>query len=447
MEQQIKRCAIYTRKSSEEGLEQSFNSLDAQREASEAYILSQKHESWELVPTQYNDGGFSGGNTDRPSLKQLLDDIQSNKVDVVVVYKVDRLSRSLNDFAQMMEVFDQQKVSFVSITQHFNTTTAMGRLTLNILLSFGQFEREITGERIRDKISLSKKKGMWMGGRVPIGYDAIDTKLVVNYDDAQLVHRIFTRYIELGSVTLLCKELQALDFRTKRHKTRSGTHTGGIPFSKTALYKILNQHIYIGKITHKGKSYPGEHEAIIDDELWNAVRRSLDTNKNKPKAVRSNVATPAPLKGLLFGPDGKAMTPSHSTKKGKRYRYYVTHTAQKNGYEDCLLKIVRAGDVEGVVFDQLKSIFRQPQLIIQSWKALSNQDNSITENEVRKQLLAIESLWDHLFHNEQARLLQLFIQRIDLSVDEVSIKVRSNGIDDLVRSIKQLNKQNKKEAA
>ncbi len=446
MENKINRCAIYTRKSSEEGLDQSFNSLDAQREASEAYILSQQHEGWELITTQYNDGGFTGGNTERPGLKSLLDDIKDKKIDTVVVYKVDRLSRSLNDFARMMDLFDQHNVSFVSITQHFNTTTAMGRLTLNILLSFAQFEREVTGERIRDKIGLSKKKGMWMGGRVPIGYDTLDRSLIVNYDEAQLVHRIFTRFIELGSMTTLCKEINAQGYRTKRSRTKEGAFLGGVPFSKTSLYKILNNRLYIGDITHKGKSYPGLHEAIIDEEIWNTAHKRLDKEeKNKLPVPKSK--TPAPLKGLLFGPDGMAMTPSHSTKKGKRYRYYVTHHAQKKGYQDCPLKLVRAGDIEGVIFDQLKSMFRQPQLIIQTWKALSNHSHSISENEVRKNLLAIESLWDHLFHNEQARLLQLFIQRIDLSVDEVSIKVRSNGIDDLVHSIKQLNKRNQSEAA
>ncbi len=442
MERKIKRCAIYTRKSSEEGLEQSFNSLDAQREAAEAYILSQKHDHWEMVPTQYNDGGFSGGNTERPGLKKLLADIDDGKIDVVVVYKVDRLSRSLNDFAQLMDKFDKQEISFVSITQQFNTTTAMGRLTLNVLLSFAQFEREVTGERIRDKISASKKKGMWMGGRTPIGFETIDRLLVAKVEEAQLIHQIFTRFVELGSVTLLCKELKAKGHLTKRHQTRAGEFVGGVPFSKTSIYKILNNRIYLGEIKHKDQHYPGQHDAIIDEELWEAVHTSL-SNESKTRQTTSKVSSPAPLKGLLFGPDGKSMTHTHSTRRGRRYRYYITHTANKNGHKDCPIKMVRAGEVEGIVFDQLKAIFRQPKMIVETWKTVSESAPTLSENEVRKNLMAIESLWDHLFHNEQMRLLQLFIERITVTVEGLSIEIRSNGINDLVQSIKQVNKDKK----
>ncbi|MFL0805569.1 MAG: recombinase family protein [Agarilytica sp.] len=432
-----KRCAIYTRKSSEEGLEQNFNSLHAQREAGEAYIRSQVHEGWTILSTSYDDGGFSGGSTERPGLQKLLKDIEDKKIDVIVVYKVDRLSRSLNDFALMMNLFDKNSVSFVSVTQAFNTTNSMGRLTLNILLSFAQFEREVTGERIRDKIGASKKKGMWMGGRIPIGFEVIDKQLFPHPEEAQLVHDIFFTFVELGSVTQLCKELKRLGAVTKRHKIKSGAFTGGIPFSKTSIYKILNNRIYLGEIEFKGKIYDGQHEAIIDQSTWDAAHKLLarDPAKSRP---RSCSATPAPLRGLLFGPDSKLMTPTHTNRRGKRYRYYITHTAQKMGHTHCSVRMLPAGDIEGIVFDQLKVLFSQPQVIIQTRKIAKTANSTISENDVRKGLQSIETLWDCLYHNEQARLLQLFIQRIDVSVEGVSLIIRTNGIDDLIHSIKQV---------
>ena len=255
------RCAVYTRKSSEEGLEQEFNSLDAQREACEAYIASQKAEGWLLVPDRYDDGGISGGTLERPALKRLLADIEAGRVDVVVVYKIDRLSRSLMDFAKLVEVFDRNSVTFVSVTQSFNTTTSMGRLTLNILLSFAQFEREVIGERIRDKFAASRKKGMWMGGFVPLGYDVKDRKLVVNEAEAATVRMIFERFVKIGSATTLVRALRAEGIRGKQGKL----------IDKGYLYKLLNNRVYIGEAVHKGTAYPGEHEAIIDRALWDKV--------------------------------------------------------------------------------------------------------------------------------------------------------------------------------
>ncbi|WP_369602662.1 recombinase family protein [Hahella sp. SMD15-11] len=268
------RCVVYTRKSSEEGLEQEFNSLDAQREAGEAYIRSQKHEGWVLLPDRYDDGGYSGGSMDRPGLRRLLDDVKTDKIDVVVVYKVDRLSRSLGDFAQIIDLFDKHGVSFVSVTQQFNTTTSMGRLTLNILLSFAQFEREVTGERIRDKIALSKKKGMWMGGHVPLGYDVANRKLVPNELEAALVRRIFNRFVRLGSTTLLCKELNEQGFRTKRRRGRDGRMNNGFPFTKTTIYKILKNRLYLGEIRHKDKWYPGNTRPSSTRTCGTRPRRS-----------------------------------------------------------------------------------------------------------------------------------------------------------------------------
>jgi site-specific DNA recombinase len=301
------RCAIYTRKSSEEGLEQSFNSLDAQREACESYIASQRHEGWQCSPTHYDDGGFSGGNLERPALKALMADLRAGKVDLIVVYKIDRLTRSLMDFSSLVTVFDTHKASFVSVTQHFNTTTSMGRLTLNVLLSFAQFEREVTGERIRDKIAASKRKGMWMGGRVPLGYVVIDRQLIIHELDAQQVRQLFTRYLELQSVNLLREEL-------KRH----GDHV----FSRGALYQLLQNRLYHGEITHKDAVYPGQHEAIVPMELWDAVQTQLASNRDERK-IRAGEDEAGLLAGRVFDTQSVRLTPSHAVKGKRRYRYYT----------------------------------------------------------------------------------------------------------------------------
>ena len=318
-----KRCAIYTRKSSEEGLEQEFNSLAAQREACEAYIRSQQHEGWVLARTRYDDGGFSGGNLERPALQRLLADIRAGRIDIVVVYKVDRLTRSLADFARLVEIFDAEAVSFVSVTQQFNTTSSMGRLTLNVLLSFAQFEREVTGERIRDKIAASKKKGMWMGGNVPLGYDADERTLVINPAEAETVRRIFALYRELGCVRRVKEEADRLGLRTKRSTTANGAERGGTPFSRGHIYRLLSNPIYIGQIAHKGQLYPGQHPALIDDETWTAVRDQLAANAGDHRR-RAKAAEPSLLAGLLVDAHGERLTPSHAVKKGRRYRYYVS---------------------------------------------------------------------------------------------------------------------------
>jgi site-specific DNA recombinase len=286
------RCAVYTRKSSEEGLEMEFNSLEAQREACEAYVASQRAEGWILVPDRYDDGGFSGGTLERPALKRMRADIESGRVDVVVVYKIDRLSRSLMDFSRLVEVFDQHKVTFVSVTQSFNTTTSMGRLTLNVLLSFAQFEREVIGERIRDKFAASRKRGMWMGGWAPLGYEVKDRKLVVNEVDARLVRSIFQRFLKTGSATVLARELIAEDARNKYGKL----------IDKGILYKMLSNPVYIGVAVHKGASYPGEHVGIVDRKIWDRVQARLQESPRK-RAAATRAQTPALLKGIIFGPD------------------------------------------------------------------------------------------------------------------------------------------------
>ncbi len=324
----VRRCAIYTRKSSEEGLEQDFNSLHAQREACEAFIKSQAGEGWQLIKTRYDDGGLSGATMERPALQRLMADIDQGLVDAVVVYKVDRLTRSLTDFARMVESFDAHGVSFVAVTQQFNTTTSMGRLTLNVLLSFAQFEREVTGERIRDKIAASKRKGIWMGGLVPLGYDVRERQLVVNETEAATVRKIFNRYLELGSVRLLKEELDRDGVRSKRRVAENGVESGGQSFSRGALYTLLGNPIYVGEIRHKGACHPGSHAPIVDRVTWDKTAKRLRKHSSR-FSVHASGATPSPLMGKLFDDNGAGLTPSHSLKGDRRYRYYVSRNLTK----------------------------------------------------------------------------------------------------------------------
>ena len=330
------RCAIYTRKSSEEGLEQSYNSLDAQRDACAAYALSQVGEGWVVLPQAYDDGGYSGGSMERPALLRLLADIRARRVDVVVVYKVDRLTRSLADFARIVEVLDQNNASFVSVTQAFNTTTSMGRLTLNVLLSFAQFEREVTGERIRDKIAASKRLGMWMGGTVPLGYDLPvpgSRALAVNATESEQVRAIFRRYLDLGSMHRLCDVLKAEGIVSKRRIARSGRETGGTPMARGALYHLVRNRLYVGEIRHKGATYPGQHPAIVQRELFDAVQVALDATSAGAEAGtstphRATTRGPAaPLRGILYDGNGARMSPVKARKSGGAiYRYYVSQS-------------------------------------------------------------------------------------------------------------------------
>jgi site-specific DNA recombinase len=358
------RCAIYTRKSSEEGLEQAFNSLDAQREACAAFIASQKHEGWTVLPALYDDGGFSGGTMERPALKRLMADIEAGHIDVVVVYKVDRLTRALSDFAKLVDVFDRCGVSFVSITQQFNTTTSMGRLTLNVLLSFAQFEREVTGERIRDKIAASKKKGMWMGGMPPLGYDVKNRKLVVNHDEARTVVDIYRRYLPLKSVHALKDELAGAGIRSKRRVRSDGSAYGGQKLSRGALYLMLQNRIYRGEITHKGNSYPGEHPAIIDQPLWDEVQAALAKNRVE-RATGLRARHPSLLAGMVFDATGERLTPTYAVKKGTRYRYYVsTSLITGAGSNRSAGRRIPAGNLEGLVINRLRTFLADPAAIV-----------------------------------------------------------------------------------
>src|SRR3981189_1494189 len=318
----IFRCAIYTRKSSEEGLEQDFNSLHAQRESCDAYIKSQRHEGWTPLPTLYDDGGYSGGSTERPALKRLLADIQSHLIDVVVVYKVDRLTRSLADFAKIVEIFDAAGVSFVSVTQQFNTTTSMGRLTLNVLLSFAQFEREVTSERIRDKIAASKRKGLWVGGMAPLGYETKDRKIVVIEEEAERVRTIFRSYLKLGSLNRLMADLRKRGIVTKLRTLKTGKTIGGIPFTRGPLAHLLRNRFYVGEVLFKGEVLRGQQPAILDRDLFDAVQARLNGQRTNNTAARAK--SEALLIGRIYDDRGSRMSPSHARKQGIRYRWYVS---------------------------------------------------------------------------------------------------------------------------
>lgn len=365
------RCAIYTRKSTEEGLEQEFNSLDAQRESGEAYVKSQASEGWICLPDRYDDGGFTGGNMDRPAVKRLMADIEAGKVDCVVVYKVDRLSRSLLDFARMMETFERRHVSFVSVTQQFNTASSMGRLVLNVLLSFAQFEREIISERTRDKIAAARRKGKWAGGHPILGYD-VDPRgfrLVVNEDEAVRVRRIFELYLEHQALVPTVRAIDQLGWFNKRWTTRKAKSRGGKPFDKCSLFKLLTNVVYLGKVRYKTEVHKGEHPAIVDEEVWRRVQQLLSRNgRTGGAAVRNKYG--ALLKGLLHcTPCGCSMGHAYTSKNGTtHYRYYVCLNAQKRGWDTCPSKSVPAGEIERLVIEQIKTIGRDPTLVAATLK-------------------------------------------------------------------------------
>jgi site-specific DNA recombinase len=353
------RCAIYTRVSTEYGLEQDFNSLDAQHDAAQAYVRSQAPEGWNLIRARYDDAGYSGGSTDRPALQQLLADIRARKIDVVVVYKVDRLTRSLADFAKLVELFDAHRVSCVSVTQQFNTTTSMGRLTLNVLLSFAQFEREVTGERIRDKIAASKRKGLWVGGMVPLGYESRERRLVIHEEEAERVRTIFTRYLELGSIGRLLADLRGRGILTKVRRLANGRTIGGIPFTRGPLAHLLRNRFYIGEVAYKGKICPGEQPPILDRTLFEAVQAKLCEQRTSYRAVRGS--SESLLLGRMFDDRGNRMTPSHCRKHGRRYRYYVS-SALIHGQPELVGSVTRvpAAEIESLVCNAVAQHANEP---------------------------------------------------------------------------------------
>ncbi len=424
------RCAVYTRKSTDEGLDQAFNSLDAQREACEAFVASQRAEGWVAVPDRYDDGGFSGGTLERPALKRLLADVERGLVDVVVVYKIDRLSRSLTDFAKLVDAFEAHGVTFVSVTQAFNTTTSMGRLTLNVLLSFAQFEREVIGERIRDKIAASKARGMWMGGKVPLGYDVRDCKLVVNEAEAEAgrVRRVFELFAETGSGVETVRRLRDEGIVAK----------SGRPLDKGDVYKLLHTRTYAGEVAHKGQVYPGEHEAIVPRELWDRAHAVLQVSP-RARANQHRNGTPALLKGLIFGADGRALSPTHTRKRGRLYRYYVAQRVLKGdaaANHDGIVRRVSAAEIEAAVVDQVRALLRQPEVVVCTWLAARTEAPDLEEGKVREALARLDPLWGELFPAEQARIVRALVERVVVGPAGADIRLRVEGLARLVRDLR-----------
>lgn len=444
---QRKRCAVYCRVSSDERLDQSFNSIDAQKEAGHAYVASQRAEGWIPVADDYDDGGFSGGHMERPALQRLMADIEAGRIDIVVVYKIDRLTRSLADFSKMVEVFDRMGISFVSVTQQFNTTSSMGRLTLNVLLSFAQFEREVTGERIRDKISASKRRGLWMGGVPPLGYDVKDHRLIPNPTEAKLVRHIFVRFAELGSSTKLVKELKLDGATTKSWTTQSGQVRKGRPIDKSMVYKLISNRTYLGELKHRGEWLKGSHQPLIDHNIWDAVQSVLSVSPR----TRANLARgeiPFLLKGLIEAADGRAMTATWSRKpSGKLYRYYLHTRDNKEHAGASGLPRLPAPEIEARVLDQLRAFFRSPQIMSQVSERLIEIDPTIDESTVHMALLQLDQVWDQLFPAEQQRIVRLLVKKVVFTPHQLYLQLWPHGLQKLTLEMRGSPAKAAKEAA
>jgi DNA invertase Pin-like site-specific DNA recombinase len=419
-----RRCAVYTRVSTDEQTSREYNSLHAQRDACDAYVASQRAEGWVLLDDHYDDGGCSGGTLERPALRRLLADTAAEQIDVVVVYKIDRLSRSLMDFAKLVEIFDRHEVTFVSVTQSFNTTTSMGRLTLHIVLSFAQFEREVISERIRDKFAASRARGMWMGGSVPLGYDVRDRRLVVNEVEATTVRRIFEGFADVGSGMKLTKLLQSEGVTTKRGK----------PINKGDIYKLLNNHTYVGEVQHKDNIYAGEHQGIVSHELWGRVHSVL-AESPRARTNKNRAQSPALLRGLIFGADGRAMSPTHTRRRGRLYRYYVSQTLLKGDADRGVVRRVPSAEIETAVIDQVRELFQQPEIIAGTWLAAREAIPELTADETREALARLDQLWNELFPAEQARIIRLLVERVEIGPAGADIRLRIAGLTSLVRDL------------
>ena len=432
-----KRCAVYCRVSSDERLDQEFNSIDAQKEAGQAYVASQRAEGWIPVADDYDDPGFSGGNTERPALKRLIADIERGLIDIVVVYKIDRLTRSLADFSKMVEVFERQGVSFVSVTQQFNTTTSMGRLMLNVLLSFAQFEREVTGERIRDKIAAAKRKGLWMGGVPPLGYNVQSRLLVVNEVEASVVRRIFEEMLTNGSPTQIAAALTADGITTKAWITQDGQTRRGARIDKKYLHKLLRNRLYLGELSHKGNWYPGAHPPIIDRELWDKVHAVLARDGHaRAVETRARSRTDALLRGLLYAPSGERMYPTYSNKSGRKYRYYVSKSESRFGAAGKSHERLPAPEIEAVVVAQIRTVLTSPESIASVVHHIERQDAQIDEATTVMAMGRLNDVWDQLFPAERHRIANLMIERVDLvhlgEVQGIRVKWRELGWDALI---------------
>lgn len=428
-----KRCAVYCRVSSDERLDQEFNSIDAQKEAGHAYAASQRAEGWIPIADDYDDPGFSGGNVERPALKRLLADIERGLIDIVVVYKIDRLTRSLADFSKMMEVFDRYGVSFVSVTQQFNTTTSMGRLMLNVLLSFAQFEREVTGERIRDKIAASKRKGLWMGGVPPLGYDIQNRVLVINEDEAKTVQRIFKDMLTVKSQTKIARTLSEEGFTTKAWTTQDGEVRLGARIDKKYIHKILHNRIYLGELSHKGNWFPGVHPAIIDHGLWGQVHEILAEDVHQRSVnTKLRARTDALLRGLLYSPTGEKMYPTYARRRGKQYRYYVSKSESRFGAEDKTYERIPADEVEVAALAQIKTVLSSPESITSVCKVIRKSGAEIDEATTVLAMSQLGNIWEQLFPVERHRIVNLMIERVDLVPGGIKIKWHELGWKTLI---------------
>ncbi len=487
-ETKLINCAIYTRKSHEEGLEQEFNSLDAQREAAEAYIESQRLQGWRALPDRYDDGGFSGGDMERPGLQRLLADVDAGKVDVIVVYKIDRLSRSLLDFMKMIERFNEQGVSFVSVTQHFNTTDPTGRMFLGILITFAQYEREVIAERIRDKVAAAKRRGKYCGGPAILGYDVDPEhkKLLVNPEEAPLVNHIFKRYTQLASAKALAAEINEQGYHTKSWTTKKGKHRPGSPWNTGHIYRLLGNRLYMGEVVHKGKGYPGEHEAIVSKGLWEKVQAVLSEN-TRAKQTRAQTKTISSLQGVVrCGHCDGAMGLTYTQKGPRRYTYYHCAKDAKRAVSRCRLKRVAAGDIEKAVLEQLSAVFRTPTLVSRTYFAAKgmeehahrklreralkeaepngngsdpgaalvelNQEavtlsrqltdvsarvrafeaDPVAEREVAEAFQSVETFWDDLFPLERNRLIRLLVEKVEIRETGIDMELKTRGLSSLI---------------
>ena len=433
-----KRCAVYCRVSSDERLDQEFNSIDAQKEAGHAYVASQRAEGWIPVADDYDDPGYSGGNTERPALRRLMTDIERGLIDIVVVYKIDRLTRSLADFSKMVEVFERQQVSFVSVTQQFNTTTSMGRLMLNVLLSFAQFEREVTGERIRDKIAAAKRKGMWMGGVPPLGYDVENRLLAVNETEAALVRRIFQDMVTIGSTTRIAANLTAEGITNKAWTTQDGLIRGGNRIDKKYLHKLLRNRIYLGELSHKGNWNPGAHAPIIDRELWDRVHAVLTSDRHiRAMETRDRSRSDALLRGLLYASSGDRMYPTHTRKKcGRKYCYYVSRSESRFGASGKTCDRLPAAEIEAAVVAQMRTVLTSPESIASVVRRIQRSGARIDEATTVMAMGRLNDVWDQLFPAERHRIANLMIERVELvhvgEIQGIKVKWRELGWDALI---------------
>jgi len=425
------RCAIYTRKSSEEGLEQDFNSLDAQRISAEKYIQSQAGKGWIVVPKHYDDGGFSGGNMNRPALNDLLKDIERKQIECVVTYKLDRLSRSLLDFASIMGTFDDNGVIFDTVTESFSSASSSGRLMLNMLLSFAQYERELTGERIRDKFAESKKKGMWMGGYPLLGYDIKDRKLLINEEEARVVNLVYKRFIETESYTLIADELNRNGYRSKPRPQDKGKNKGEKLYDRKAVRRILENPYYKGYVSHKGNIYKGQHDAIVNEDIWNKTQEILLKNRSMKHQKKSS---PYPLKGLLkCGTCGAAMTPTAGNNHGLKYRYYTcsNHIRLKNC--DSPVRNIPAEAIEAKVTDEVLLKLKSPEVVLKVRELAK--ENAVDEDQLQSSLRNLSETWKYLYPQEQSRIMKLLINQIELKKDGLNIQINMDGFDSLLLSL------------